>query len=247
MRAAVVHSAAGALLLTALAAAPAGGAPERPGAAEGPGAAERRGTEVAAARAAAAGISFGPCPGAADLPGALRCGTVTVPLDYARPEAAAEAENASAVYTAVECNDAPWPTDFRVWDRDNTRLARRAPFETWENVWTNLPCAYWPAPRQRPLEVRTGPGELPPTLLLAGERDGATPYEGALELRRRLAGSVLVTERGTGTHGVAAGPNACVNGHLEAYLLEGRLPARDAFCAPRPAPEPTSPSESSAP
>jgi hypothetical protein len=86
MRAAVVHSAAGALLLTALAAAPAGGAPERPGAAEGPGAAERRGTEVAAARAAAAGISFGPCPGAADLPGALRCGTVTVPLDYARPD-----------------------------------------------------------------------------------------------------------------------------------------------------------------
>jgi hypothetical protein len=50
---------------------------------------------------------------------------------------------------------------------------------------------------------------------------------------------VLVTERGAGTHGVAAGPNACVNGHLEAYLLEGRLPARDAFCAPRPAPEPT--------
>ncbi|MEU0738740.1 alpha/beta hydrolase [Streptomyces sp. NPDC006134] len=155
------------------------------------------------------------------------------------PEAAAEAENASAVYTAVECNDGPWPTDFRVWDRDNTRLARRAPFETWENVWTNLPCAYWTAPRQRPLDVRTGPGELPPTLILAGERDAATPYDGALELRRRLAGSVLVTERGAGSHGVAGGANACVDGHLEAYLLEGRLPARDASCAPRPAPRPT--------
>jgi pimeloyl-ACP methyl ester carboxylesterase len=154
------------------------------------------------------------------------------------PEAAREAENASAVYTAVECNDGPWPTDFRVWDRDNTRLARRAPFETWDNVWTNLPCAYWKAPRQRPLDVRTAPGELPPTLILAGERDAATPYEGARELRRRLAGSVLVTERDTGTHGIAGGSNACVNGHLEAYLLAGRLPARDASCAPRPAPEP---------
>ncbi|MFG3074637.1 alpha/beta hydrolase [Streptomyces sp. NPDC048225] len=148
------------------------------------------------------------------------------------------AENANAVYTAVECNDAPWPTDFEVWDRDNTRLARRAPFETWDNVWTNLPCAYWRAPRQRPLDVRTAPGELPPTLVLAAERDAATPYEGALELRRRLAGSVLVTERDAGTHGIAGGPNACVNGHLEAYLLEGRLPARDASCAPRPEPEP---------
>ncbi|MGW3864427.1 alpha/beta hydrolase [Streptomyces sp. NPDC005047] len=149
------------------------------------------------------------------------------------------AENANAVYTAVECNDAAWPTDFEVWDRDNTRLARRAPFETWDNVWTNLPCAYWRVPRQRPLDVRTVPGELPPTLILAAERDAATPYEGALELRRRLSGSVLVTERDAGTHGIAGGPNACVNGHLEAYLLEGRLPARNTSCAPRPEPEPS--------
>ncbi|MBQ1100174.1 alpha/beta fold hydrolase [Streptomyces sp. b94] len=153
-------------------------------------------------------------------------------------EGAVGAENSNAVYTAVECNDASWPTDFEVWDRDNTRLARRAPFETWDNVWTNLPCAYWQAPRQRPLDVRTGPGELPPTLVLAAERDAATPYDGALELRRRLSGSVLVTERDAGTHGVAGGPNACVNGHLEAYLLDGRLPARDTSCAPRPEPEP---------
>ncbi|GGU47727.1 alpha/beta hydrolase [Streptomyces daghestanicus] len=161
-----------------------------------------------------------------------------VELAGPHPEAARGAENSSAVYTAVECNDAPWPTEFEVWDRDNTRLARRAPFETWDNVWTNLPCAYWKAPRQHPLDVRTAPGELPPVLILAAERDAATPYEGAVELRRRLAGSVLVTERDAGTHGVAGGPNACVNRHLEAYLLEGRLPARDASCAPRPAPVP---------
>ncbi|MFI2432746.1 alpha/beta hydrolase [Streptomyces sp. NPDC018693] len=155
-------------------------------------------------------------------------------------EAAAEAENARAVYTAVECNDAPWPTDWTVWDRDNTRLARVAPFETWDNVWTNLPCAYWAAPRQSPLNVRAGRGELPPTLILAAERDAAAPYEGALELQRRLSGAVLVTERDSGTHGIAGGPNPCVNGHLEAYLLEGRLPVRRAACAARSAPEPSS-------
>ena len=42
----------------------------------------------------------------------------------------------------------------------------------------------------------------------------------ALELHRRLWGSVLVTERDAGNHGVAWGTNKCVNGHLEAYLLE---------------------------
>ncbi|MDN0197360.1 alpha/beta hydrolase [Streptomyces sp. S.PNR 29] len=161
-------------------------------------------------------------------------------------EAAAEKENTSAVYTAVECNDAPWPTDWAVWDRDNTRLARVAPFETWDNVWMNLPCAYWRAPRQRPLDVRTGPGELPPTLILAAERDAATPYDGALELRRRLSGSVMVTERDAGTHGLAGGPNRCVNGHLEAYLLAGRLPTRRADCAPHPEPKPAGTGDRSA-
>ncbi|MFD7402246.1 alpha/beta hydrolase [Streptomyces sp. NPDC059866] len=166
-----------------------------------------------------------------------------VDLAAPRKEKAVEAENSRAVYTAVECNDAPWPTDWKVWDRDNTRLARVAPFETWDNAWMNLPCAYWPAPRQQPLDVRTGPGELPPTLILAAERDAAAPYRGALELHRRLSGSVLVTERDAGTHGIAGGANPCVNGHMEAYLLQGRLPSGRAACAPHPEPKPTTPGD----
>ncbi|MEU6770448.1 alpha/beta hydrolase [Streptomyces sp. NPDC046759] len=158
---------------------------------------------------------------------------------------AAEAENGSAVYTAVECNDASWPTDWKVWDRDNTRLARVAPFETWDNAWLNLPCAYWPAPRQRPLDVRTGPGELPAVLILAAERDAATPYPGALEMNRRLAGSVLVTERDAGTHGIGGGANQCVNGYLEAYLLQGRVPVRRASCAPHLSPKAGEPAKKS--
>ncbi|AWW37049.1 protease [Streptomyces sp. AS58] len=164
-----------------------------------------------------------------------------IALASPRPETAVAAENTRAVYTAVECNDAPWPTDWKVWDRDNTRLARVAPFETWDNAWMNLPCAYWPARRQRPLDVRTGPGELPPTLILAAERDAAAPYDGALELHRRLSGSVLVTERDAGTHGIAGGHNTCVNRHMEAYLLEGSLSGRRATCAPHAEPEPARP------
>ncbi|MFF5088664.1 alpha/beta hydrolase [Streptomyces niveus] len=163
----------------------------------------------------------------------------TKPLvDQASPQPAAafDNENSNAVYTAVECNDAPWPTDWKVWDRDNTELATRAPFETWDNAWMNLPCAFWPAPRQRPADIRTDAGELPPTLILAAERDAATPYPGALELQRRLSGSALVTERGAGTHGIAGGPNACVNDHVEAYLLTGKTPVPGAECAPHAEP-----------
>lgn len=84
MRAAAVCTAAGSLVLTALAAAPSGGAP-RPELPPG-GAAELRGTVVAAARARVTGIDFGACPGAREMPGSLECGTVSVPLDYARPD-----------------------------------------------------------------------------------------------------------------------------------------------------------------
>ncbi|MFE9405227.1 alpha/beta hydrolase [Streptomyces sp. NPDC006530] len=157
-----------------------------------------------------------------------------------RPESASDDENGNAVYTAVECNDAPWPTDFATWDRDNSELARTAPFETWDNVWMNLPCAYWPAPRQKPVDVGVQPGALPPTLILAAERDAATPYPGALELQRRLPGSALITEKDAGTHGIAGGANACVNGYVEDYLLNGRTPVRRAACAPHREPNPVS-------
>ncbi|MFD3511552.1 alpha/beta hydrolase [Streptomyces sp. NPDC058657] len=157
-----------------------------------------------------------------------------------RPEAAKDSENGTAVYTAVECNDAPWPTDFATWDRDNTRLAKRAPFETWDNAWMNLPCAYWTAPRQQPVDVRTAKGALPPTLILAAERDAATPYKGALELQKRLPGAALVTEKDAGTHGIGGGANACVNRHMETYLLTGETPVRRAACAPHREPNPVS-------
>ncbi|MGW1026532.1 alpha/beta hydrolase [Streptomyces sp. NPDC002577] len=156
------------------------------------------------------------------------------------PQVAGEEENSAAVYTAVQCNDAPWPTDWATWDRDITRLARVAPFTTWDNAWMNLPCAYWTAPRQQPVDVGTAEGALPPTLILAAERDAATPYKGAQELQLRLPGSVLVTERGAGTHGIAGGANQCVNGYLDAYLLAGRLPGLRAACAPHAAPKPVS-------
>ncbi|GGO92179.1 hypothetical protein GCM10012280_41760 [Wenjunlia tyrosinilytica] len=138
------------------------------------------------------------------------------------PAQAADDENGSAVYTAIQCADAPWPRDWKVWDRDSTRVARRAPFETWDNTWMNLPCAFWKGPKGRPVDVGAGTrGRLAPVMIVAAERDAATPYAGAVELRRRLSGSVLVTERDSGSHGVTDLPNPCVNHRVVDYLLHG--------------------------
>ncbi|WP_240805171.1 alpha/beta hydrolase [Streptomyces sp. A1547] len=158
------------------------------------------------------------------------------------PESAAARENARAVYTAVLCNDAAWPADWETWDRDNTELARRAPFETWANAFLNLPCAYWPvAERQQPVAVGAQPAAIPRTLVVAAERDGATPYPGALELQRRLGdGAALVTEEGAGAHGVVGGRNDCVDRHVERYLLTGDTSGWRVTCAPHPEPAPVS-------
>lgn len=146
-------------------------------------------------------------------------------------------ENGNAVYTAVECTDAKWPTSWQKWDRDNTRIHQQAPFMTWSNAWMNLPCATWSAKQQRPVEVRTGKG-LPSVLIVQSERDAATPYGGAVELHKRLAGSRLITERDAGSHGVTGQVNPCINDRVDAYFLEGKTDAEDVTCAPHATPKP---------
>jgi pimeloyl-ACP methyl ester carboxylesterase len=149
----------------------------------------------------------------------------------------AASENGNAVYTAVECADAKWPTSWERWDRDNTRLHRDHPFLTWSNAWMNLPCATWPVKQHTPVDVKTGKG-LPPVLIVQAERDAATPYGGALELHQRFKGSRLITEKDAGSHGVTGLVNSCVNNRVDAYLLTGELDARDVTCEPHATPKP---------
>ncbi|MDJ0462420.1 alpha/beta hydrolase [Streptomyces sp. H27-C3] len=149
----------------------------------------------------------------------------------------AASENGNAVYTAVECSDAKWPTSWKKWDRDNTRLHETHPFLTWANAWMNLPCATWSSKQQTPLNVKSGKG-LPPVLIVQAERDAATPYEGAVELHKRFKGSRLITEKGAGSHGVTGIANPCVNDRVDTYLLTGKTDRRDVTCAPHATPKP---------
>ncbi|MFD3915303.1 alpha/beta hydrolase [Streptomyces sp. NPDC058603] len=163
-------------------------------------------------------------------------------IDAAAPDMSdtvgnAQSENGNAVYTAVECADAKWPTSWKQWDRDNTRLHRDHPFLTWSNAWMNLPCATWSAKQQTPVEVKTGKG-LPPVLITQSTRDAATPYEGAVELHKRFKGSRLITERDAGSHGITNLLNPCINDRVKSYLLTGALDSADVTCAPHATPKP---------
>ncbi|WP_330329239.1 alpha/beta hydrolase [Streptomyces sp. NBC_00536] len=146
------------------------------------------------------------------------------------------AENGNAVYTAVECADAKWPTSWTKWDRDNTKLNEKYPFLTWSNAWMNLPCATWKSKQYNPIEVGAKRGTIAPVLIVQSERDAATPYEGGVELHRRLAGSRLITEQNAGSHGVTSLVNPCINTRVDTYLLTGKVDAQDVKCGPHATP-----------
>ncbi|MGV9309050.1 MULTISPECIES: alpha/beta hydrolase [unclassified Nonomuraea] len=146
----------------------------------------------------------------------------------------AEDENSYAVYLGVQCRDAAWPRDWSRWHADMTRMHRVAPFMTWPNAWYNAPCAFWAEPGGTPVTVKADPA-LPPILMLQSRRDAATPYEGAMHLRRRFPSARMVVEPG-GNHGVSLAGNSCVDAHLVRYLQDGTLPAADTSCRGRPAP-----------
>ena len=68
-----------------------------------------------------------------------------------------------------------------------------------------------------------------PIVVVGTTRDPATPYRGAVHLAAQLASGVLVTRDGDGHTGYHVG-NACVDGAVEDYLLDGTVPADGLTC-----------------
>jgi pimeloyl-ACP methyl ester carboxylesterase len=151
-------------------------------------------------------------------------------------------DNGFAVYLAVQCTDAQWPTDWNQWRADNWRTFARAPYFTWMNAWYNAPCVYWPAKAGKPVNV-DGRG-VKSVLMIDETLDAPTPYEGSLEVRKRFPGAVLIAEPGGTSHAITPRGNACVDDKIAAYLTTGELPPRkpgsqaDVYCAPLPQPTP---------
>ncbi|MFF0965464.1 alpha/beta hydrolase [Streptomyces sp. NPDC003703] len=156
----------------------------------------------------------------------------------------ASGDNGYSVYTAVQCRDAAWPRDWRQWRADTWAVHDKAPFMAWNNAWYNAPCAFWPVPAERPVDIAND--ALPPVLLFQATDDAATPYEGGVRVHRMLAGSRLVVEEGGGNHGITLSGNACLDGQLAAYLRDGTVPrarggaVADAVCPRTPDPKPLS-------
>ncbi|KUL28457.1 alpha/beta hydrolase [Actinoplanes awajinensis] len=162
--------------------------------------------------------------------------------NYAEPGGVG-ADNNYAMYLATQCSDVKWPQNWSKWQRDNWKIHSKYPFITWNNAWYNAPCIGWGAKPGTPVKIS---GKKAAGFLLIGEtNDAATPYTGALEVRKRFPKSVLIEGVGGTTHSGSLSGIACTDDTIATYLATGALPKRvsgnrsDKQCAPVPQPDPT--------
>ncbi|WP_371654576.1 MULTISPECIES: alpha/beta hydrolase [unclassified Streptomyces] len=92
-------------------------------------------------------------------------------------------------------------------------------------------CANWPVPGERDVPEASAPG-AGPVLVVGTTGDPATPYEGARRMADKLGAGVgvLLTNKGEG-HGAYTKGNTCVMRTVDAYLLEGKVPANGTVCS----------------
>ena len=163
-------------------------------------------------------------------------------FDNANPQGPG-ADNGFAVYSAVQCTDASWTTNWNAVRNKSWNYYYRAPFLTWSNTWFNAPCLTWAAKPAKPVKVDGS--KAPPILLISETNDAATPFEGSIVMRRLFPKSVLIEGVGGTTHAGSLSGVACTDDRIADYLATGALPERqrgnrsDVQCDPVPPPDPT--------
>ncbi|TWD74995.1 TAP-like protein [Kribbella amoyensis] len=141
--------------------------------------------------------------------------------------------NLGAIGTTVRCNDTAWNPDPKFYLREADKMARKYDFFGYMN---GVPmCAFWPyEPQDRNLDLKGSPRML----MVQGELDPATAYEGALRTHNdTLRATRFVAIDDEGQHGQYVGSaSACAEEIGDRFVFTGELPGKDAVCGTSPLP-----------
>lgn len=138
-------------------------------------------------------------------------------------------DNLLASNVAINCVDRPHPSSVAAIAAQATADAAQAPHFGAANAWSELPCAFWPAPAQISPHRIAAKG-TPPLLIVAGREDPATPYQWGVALSHELSNAELLTSTAPGHGAFLSGLN-CVDGAVSDYLTNLRLPADGTSCS----------------
>jgi pimeloyl-ACP methyl ester carboxylesterase len=129
----------------------------------------------------------------------------------------------------TQCNDQAYPHDQTEWDTVMQRRFQAAPQLAHLTMFANVECSY--------LTYATDPFTGPfvttadtPVLVIGGTKDPQAPYAWAQAMTVQLGNARLLTFDGVGH--VSYQPNhSCIRDHVDAYLIDGTLPAPDSTCS----------------
>ncbi|GAA1586312.1 alpha/beta fold hydrolase [Kribbella sancticallisti] len=142
--------------------------------------------------------------------------------------------NLGPIGTTVRCNDTAWNKDPNFYLKEADKMARKYDFFGYMN---GVPmCAFWKyAPQDRDLDL---PG-APRMLMVQGELDPATAYEGALRTHKDTSAATrFVAIDDEGQHGQYVGSaSSCAEAIGDKFVFTGELPGKNQVCGTTPLPE----------
>ncbi|MFJ4536045.1 alpha/beta hydrolase [Streptomyces tibetensis] len=141
-----------------------------------------------------------------------------------------EYDNSTAAYTAISCADAKPRYDAAYVERRLPEFRAASPLFGDALAWGMIGCTDWAVAGAAEHPDVSAPGSAP-ILVVGNTGDPATPYEGARAMVDALGKGVGIelTYRGQG-HGAYDSKNPCVQGAVNGYLLDGKVPPAGTVC-----------------
>jgi len=142
-------------------------------------------------------------------------------------------DNSMDIYTSVTCDEGTLATDgvdvFAGLERIDAAapiLGRYAAYDDYAVL--KVVCSNWPVPVAQLPDTFDAEG-APPIMVIGTTNDPATPYANAVSLAKQLSSGFLVSYEGEG-HTIYAQGVSCVDDTVDAFLLDGTVPASDPRC-----------------
>lgn len=143
------------------------------------------------------------------------------------------ADNSNDVYSAVTCAEGDLGTDSVDTLGGIPVLKEKAPtigdyFGYDDTFVLDALCSNWPYPTPDLPTAYDAEG-ADPILVIGTSNDPATPYANAVSLSKQLSSGVLISYEGEG-HTIYAQGVPCIDDTVDAYFLDGTVPASDPMC-----------------
>lgn len=143
------------------------------------------------------------------------------------------ADNSNDVYSAVTCAEGDLGTDSVDTLGGIPALQEKAPtigdyFGYDDTFVLDALCSNWPYPTPDLPTTYDAEG-ADPILVIGTSNDPATPYANAVSLSKQLSSGVLISYEGEG-HTIYAQGVTCIDDTVDAYFIDGTVPASDPMC-----------------